>query len=119
MTVEYLDVEDLLFLVGSLGIGPVRDVGALDAAVARSRSRVFGLDSYPSIEGKTAALMHSICRTNGLATENERLAVVAGVMLLRANGSKIEPEHDEVFELVRGLTEGRVDVEQAAQVLTN
>jgi death-on-curing protein len=43
--VEYLDLEDVLSLVRALKVGPVRDVGSLDSAVARARSSAFGDDA--------------------------------------------------------------------------
>ncbi|WP_245920895.1 hypothetical protein [Brachybacterium timonense] len=32
---EYLTTEDVLTLIGDLGVGPVRDLGLLDSAVHR------------------------------------------------------------------------------------
>jgi len=119
VTAEYLDVEDLLRLAAIAGIGQLLDIGALDGAAARARSRVWGLESYGTLELKAAALMHSICRTQAFEDENEKLAVAAGMMFLRINGSKLAPTQDEAVDLARGMTEGRIDVRQAADVLTN
>jgi death-on-curing protein len=119
VTPEHLDVEDLMRLADILGVGPLVDVGALDGAAARSRSRIWGLDSYSTLELRAAALMHSICRTPALEAENEKLAVAAGVMFLRINGSKLAPSQDEAVDLARGMADGRIDVPQAAEVLTN
>ncbi len=52
---EYLDLEDLLSIVRTLGIGPVRDLGLLDSAVARPWASAFAEDAYPTIELKAAA----------------------------------------------------------------
>ena len=58
--VEYLELEDILQLVRQLGVGPVRDLGLLDSAVARPRSSAFGEDAYSSLSLKAAALLHSL-----------------------------------------------------------
>jgi len=47
--VGYLDLDDLLHMVRSAQIGPVRDVGLLDAAASRPRSSAFGRDAYRTL----------------------------------------------------------------------
>lgn len=115
--VEYLTLEDLLGLVRRLGVGPVRDIGLLDAAVARPKSSAFGADAYPSIELKAAALLHSIVRNHALVDGNKRLGWLAAVAFLDLNGHPAELEDDAAFELVIGIAEGRLDVEGIAQPL--
>ena len=55
--IEYLALEDVLTLIDDLGVGPVRDVGLLDSAVHRPQASVFGVDAYPNIDEKAAALL--------------------------------------------------------------
>ena len=43
--VEYLALEDLLGLFRRLDVGPVRDIGLLDAATARPQSSACGADA--------------------------------------------------------------------------
>jgi death-on-curing protein len=66
--VDYLDLEDLLRLVQVLDIRPVRDIGLLDSAVARSRSSAFGEDAYPTLVLKAAALLRSITNNHAWST---------------------------------------------------
>ena len=79
--VQYLDLEDLLRLVRLLSIGPVRDVGLLDSAVARPRSSAFGEDAYGTVSAKAAALLHSITNNHALVDGNKRLAWLATTVL--------------------------------------
>jgi death-on-curing protein len=72
--VEYLDLEDLLGLTRALHAGPVRGLGLLDAACARTRSTAFGTDAYPTLKVKAAALWHSLARNHVLVDGNKRLA---------------------------------------------
>lgn len=112
--VEYLDLEDLLVLVRRLGVGPVQDVGLLEASVARARSSVFGEDAYPTVELKAAALLHSIVGNHALVDGNKRLGWLATVVFLDINGAGVPLTDDEAFELVFAVAEGRLDVGQIA-----
>lgn len=117
MTVEYLELEDLLGFVRRLGIGPVRDIGLLDSALARPRSSAFGTDAYPSLNLKVAALLHSLVRNHALIDGNKRLAWLAAVVLLDINGRQVNLSDDEAFALVIWAAAGDIDVEEIARRL--
>ena len=114
---EYLELEDILQLVRHLGVGPVRDVGLLDSAVARPRSSAFGEDAYPSIGLKAAALLHSITNNHALVDGNERLAWLATAVFLDLNGLALELSDDEAFDLVWEVASSSIDVEVIASKL--
>lgn len=116
-SVEYVDLEDLLMLVRTLGAGPVRDVGLLDSAAARPRSTAFGQDAYPSIGLKAAALLHSIARNHALVDGNKRLTWLAASVFFDLNGRRPELTDDEAFTLVMDVAEGIVGVEEIADRL--
>ena len=118
MEVDYLDLEDLLSLTQLLGAGPVRDPGLLESACARPRTTVFGEDAYPTLESKAAALLHSICRNHALVDGNKRLALLATVTFIRANGGRFSVTNDEAFDLVMAVAEGTLDVPEIAAALT-
>ena len=55
---DYLDREDVL-AAGAAAVGievRVADYGLLDAAVARPQATAFGVDAYPDMFAKAAAL---------------------------------------------------------------
>ncbi len=110
--VEYLGLDDLLTLVRRLGVGPVRDVGLLDASAARPRSTAFGMDAYPSLTRKAAALLHSLVRNHALVDGNKRLAWLGAVVFLDLNGVTVTLCDDRAFELVMQAAEGGLDVDQ-------
>jgi death-on-curing protein len=112
--VEYLTLEDLLGLTRRLGIGPVRDIGLLDAAAARPRSSSFGVDAYPTIELKAAALLHSLLRNHPLVDGNKRLGWLATVVFLDLNGRRVTLHDDAAFDLVMAAAEGRLEVQEIA-----
>ncbi len=112
--VEYLTLEDLLGLMRHLGIGPVRDIGLLDAAVARPRSSVFGEDAYPTMGLKVAALLQSIVANYTLVDGNKRLGWLATMVFLDVNGQTVDLSDDDAFHLVVEVAAGVLDVEDVA-----
>ena len=98
---EYLGLEDVLSLVRRLGIGPVRDLGLLDSALARPRSSAFGEDAYPTLELKAAALLHSLCANHPLVDGNKRLGWLSTAVFLEINGVAASGiTNDAVYDLV-------------------
>jgi len=83
--VEYLDLEDALRLIRMLGVGPIRDLGLLDSAIARPRSSAFG-STVRNDRIKAAALLHSLASNHPLVDGNKRLAWLATVVFLYING---------------------------------
>ena len=116
-SVEYLELEDILQLVRQLRVGPVRDVGLLDSAVARPRSSAFGEDAYSSISLKAAALLHSITNNHALVDGNKRLAWLATTVFLDLNGLAPDLSNDEAFDLVWETASTSLDVEAIASKL--
>lgn len=114
---EYLELEDLLGMVRRLGIGPVRDVGLLDAACARPRSTAFGKEAYPSLHTKAAALLHSLVRNHALVDGNKRLGWLAAAVFLDLNGQPPELSDDAAFGLVMSVADGTLDVDEIAERL--
>jgi death-on-curing protein len=115
--VEYLDLEDLIGLVRTLGVGPVSDIGLLDSAALRPRSSTFGEDAYPSLQLKAAALLHSVARNHALVDGNKRLAWLATVVFLDLNGHAADLDDDRAFDLVMDAARGDVSVAEIASRL--
>ena len=109
---EYLRLEDLLDLMKTLGAGPVRDLGLLDAACHRPRASIFGREAYPTLAAKAAALMHSLACNHALADGNKRLALLATVVFLRINGYVLDLTDDEAFGLTMSVAAGQLDAEE-------
>lgn len=100
---EYLDRDDVL-TAGSIAFGAevtVRDYGLLDAAVARPQATIFGVDAYPDVWEKAAALLQSLARNHALVDGNKRTAWAAAWTFLHINGFELAPDFDvdraEVF----------------------
>jgi death-on-curing protein len=115
--VEYLDLEDVLEMVRTLSIGPVRDIGLLDSAVNRPRSSAFGEDAYPSLSLKAAALLHSMTKNHALVDGNKRLAWLSTVVFCDLNGFAPRLTDEEAFQLVCDIASSEVDVALIAERL--
>lgn len=55
------------------------DEGLLQAAVARPRATVFGVDAYPTVWDKAAALLHSLACNHYCHPQTEACRVDGGV----------------------------------------
>lgn len=117
--VEYLTLDDLIGLVRRLGVGPIRDIGLLDAAISRPRSSAFGVDAYASVERKAAALLHSLVANHAMVDGNERLGWLATVVFLDINRRPVRLDDDAAFKLVMGIAEGHLDVDEIADRLSS
>jgi len=103
---QYLDTEDLLFLVQDIMVGPVRDLGLLASAAARPATTYLGVDVYPSFEEKAAALLHSLVCNHSLVDGNKRIGWHATVVFARLNGFKVDMTEDAAFALVMDVASG-------------
>jgi death-on-curing protein len=90
---------------GALG---VRDLGALESALAQPRHTFDGVDLYPSLVEKAAALGYSLVQNHPFLDGNKRVAHAALETLLVLNGFEIEASTDEQEQLMLGLAAGRV-----------
>ena len=64
----------------------VSDYGLLDSAVARPGATVFGIDAYPDLFTKAAALLQSLARNHAFVDRNKRTAWAATWTFLGING---------------------------------
>jgi death-on-curing family protein len=117
---EHLDLEDLLAAAeAALGATPsVRDIGLLEAAVARTKASIFGADAYPDLDTKAAALLQSIVSGHPLVDGNKRLGWVALRLFYLLNDADIEAPVDDALALVIAVADGSVrDVAAIAERL--
>lgn len=100
------------------GIGPVRDMGLLQSALARPHTTLMGADAYPGVALKAAALMHSVCLNHALLDGNKRLAALLALIFLDINGCDTEITNDGLFDLTMAVASGELrDVDQIAPCL--
>ncbi len=107
----FLTLTELLH-VAERTLGPaveVRDIGLLEAAVARPQATAFGQDAYPTLDAKAAALLHSIARNHALIDGNKRLALAAIIAFYGLNGRRLTLTNDAAYNLVMDVAAGKLD----------
>ncbi|MDR9390574.1 MAG: type II toxin-antitoxin system death-on-curing family toxin [Trueperaceae bacterium] len=107
---EFLDLQDLLALTRRLDVGPVRDLGLLEAACSRPQASLMGVDAYPTLAGKAAALTHSVVTSHALVDGNKRLGLLALVVFLGINDMVLNLSDDEAFHFIMEIASGQYDV---------
>ena len=107
----FLTLPELLYIAErTLGPGvEVRDYGLLEAALARPQATAFGKDAYPGMDGKAAALLHSVARNHALVDGNKRLALAALIAFYGLNGRRLTLTNDEAYDLVMKVAVGELD----------
>lgn len=118
--VEHLDLDDLLGLARRL-LGdppPIRDVGLLGSAVARPQTTVGGVDAYPTVWLKAAALLHSVVNNHALVDGNKRLGWLSAAVFLELNGASVaHAANGDVYRLVMRVASSDMVVEDIATAL--
>lgn len=110
-----LPLRVVLAVIEARGLGPVRDLGLLESALARPLTTLMGQDAYPTLESKAAALLHSVCLNHALVDGNKRLAALATMVFLDINGREPTLTNDELFDLTMAVASGDLrDVEEIA-----
>ena len=116
----YLTLPDLLYVAERTLGGEVlvRDHGLLHSALARPQASAFGVDAYPSLEEKAAALLHSLARNHALVDGNKRLALAATIAFLGVNGRRLTLTNEEAYDLVIAVAAGQLNevAELAAKI---
>ncbi len=87
----------------------IRDVGLLEAAVARPAASVGGNDAYPTLVEKAAALVHSAIRNHALVDGNKRLGLMLLVVFLGVNGVRLHASNDQAYDFIVAIAEGELD----------
>jgi death-on-curing protein len=116
---RFVTVEDVLVLAEAVLRGPpgVRDLGLLDAAVARPQAAFGGVEAYPSLHLKAAALLESLAGNHAFVDGNKRTAFASLLFFYDLNGLRMTMSHDEAYDLVIAVVVHELDVEKAAALL--
>ena len=109
---EFLTLEDALQITQAYGFH-VRDSGLLASALARPAASMFGEEAYASLGRKAAALLESLVRNHPLFDGNKRTGWTLMVAFLWINGWQHDFGTDDGFELVVGVAEGSIDLDEA------
>lgn len=113
---RYLSLGEVLvlhqrLLTQSGGGEGLRDLGALESAVAQPRMTFGGQDLYPDLATKAAALGFSLIQNHPFLDGNKRVGHAALDTFLLLNGHELANPVDEAERVVLGVAVGTLDRE--------
>jgi len=114
--IRHLSLEQVVSLhqslIGHLQADPgVRDLAALESAVARPTLSFDGEDLYPTVEAKAGALLHALVTEAPFFTANQGTALLAAEVFLQANGRTLEASDRDLERLVGLVATGQLSIE--------
>ena len=116
--IQYLGLEEVIE-IGEALIPDfrIRDIGLLESAVHRPATVIYGQEAYPSIEGKIAALMHSLAANHALIDGNKRLTWSSGRLFAILNNLDFYVGIDEAEGVIISLASGELDAKSLAPII--
>lgn len=105
---EVIDLHRRVIEVSG-GSHGLRDLGALESAVAQPRMTFGGEELYPTVVEKAAALGFTLVQNHPFIDGNKRVGHAALETFLVLNGLEIEAGTDEQERVFLGLAAGSID----------
>ena len=108
---EVLELHRLV-VTPSGGAAGLRDLGALESALAQPRATFGGADLYPTLADKAAALGYSLALNHPFVDGNKRVAHAALETFLVLNGHELAAGVDDAERTMLALAAGALRREQ-------
>jgi death-on-curing protein len=105
---EVVEVHRRVLQAGG-GAAGIRDLGALDSAIAQPKATFGGIDLYPTVVEKAAALCFSLVQNHPFVDGNKRVGHAAMETFLVLNGTEIAAAVEDQERLMLDLAAGRLD----------
>ena len=110
---DYLSLTEVLLLHARLvqqtgGAEGVRDLALLESTIAGPQAMFGGVDLYPDLWDKAAALMESLIQNHPFVDGNKRTGLAAAGILLERNGYRLTADNDQVFDFTMSVARGNV-----------
>jgi death-on-curing protein len=99
------------------GAAGIRDLGALESAVAQPKATFGGVDLYLTLAEKAAALCVAMVHNHPFVDGNKRVGHAAMETFLVLNGAEIDAPIRDQEHLMLDLASGRTDRTQLADWL--
>jgi death on curing protein len=111
---RYLTVNELLeiyfrVMAQSGGAVGLRDLGALESAVAQPRVTFGGEELYSTLAEKAAALGYSLIQNHPFIDGNKRIGHAAMELFLLLNGQEITATVEEQVTVILHVAAGEMD----------
>jgi death-on-curing protein len=111
--------EDVVTLHEMILPSPIRDEDLLASAVEKPWAGYMGVELYPGLAEKAAALLLGLARNHPFLDGNKRTALGACDLFLAANGSHLVFDSDEeVAGFVEAVAQGGMEHEDVVAWIT-
>ena len=108
---EVVDLHKLI--TGATGgAGGIRDLGALESAIAQPKAAFDMNDLYPTLVDKAAVLCFSIVQGHPFVDGNKRTGHAAMAAFLLLNGAEIDATIDEQEQIMLALASSQMNRQQ-------
>ena len=114
---EIVDLHRMITETTS-GASGIRDLGALESAVAQPKATFDMNDLYPLLTDKAAVLCFSIVQGHPFVDGNKRVGHAAMSTFLLLNGAEIDATIDEQEQIMLALASGQMNRHQFTDWLT-
>ena len=95
------------------GKNGLRDLNSLLSSLGRPFSGSSkGIEYFPTVLDKAAALIHSINKNHPFVDGNKRTSALITIEFLRQNKYQINSDNDEIVEFVLDIANNKIDLEQ-------
>lgn len=92
------------------GSAGVREIGLIESAIARGQASFAGIDMYPDIIEKAAAIGCGLTQNHGFVDGNKRIGMATALLILRRNGIQLSYTQEELIDLGLSAAQGSVGV---------
>jgi len=108
---RYLTVGEVIDLHQAIvdrtgGSHGIRDLGAIESALAQPKATFDGIDLHPTIPDKASALCFSLVANHAFVDGNKRIGHAATETFLILNGFEIDASVDEQERLILDIASG-------------
>lgn len=111
---EVLDLYSRVLAVGG-GSSAIRDLGALESALAQPRATFDDVDLYPTLVEKAAALGFSLIRNHPFVDGNKRIGHAALEVFLVLNGYQLDASVEHAEQVIIGVAAGTMGREELTE----
>jgi len=101
-----------LVITATGGADGIRDLGALESAIAQPKATFDMNDLYPTLVDKASVLCFSIVQGHPFVDGNKRTGHAAMAAFLLLNGAEIDATIDEQEQIMLGLASSQVNRQQ-------
>ena len=113
---RYLTLGEVLALHGAIitttgGANGIRDLGALESALAQPKATFDATDLYPTLIEKASALAFGLVMNHPFVDGNKRIGHAAMAVFLDLNGIAVDAAIDEQERLMLALAAGQISRE--------